>query len=944
MPDPIAVSKVVRFESFELNLKTGELRKGGVKIRLQEQSFQILAALLERPGKLVTREALHERLWPNDTFVDFEKGLNIAVSKLRQAPGDSADDPRLIETLPRRGYRFLGTVEQLDASGEILGLPIGKAAERTISHYRLLKKLGEGGMGVVYKAEDTKLDRHVALKFLAPHLLRDDEARGRFEREAKAAARLDHPNICTVHEIDEADGRTFIAMAFLEGRPLSARIEEGPLTLNEALSVAVQTAEGLEAAHEKGITHRDIKPDNLMLMSGSRGLVKVMDFGLAQLAGGSKFTGEGTTLGTMAYMSPEQARGVKTDSRTDIWSVGVVLYEMVAGQRPFRGDSDRVVVYSLMNEDPKPLGLVRPDVPTELEVIVNKCLSKGTGERYQRAGELLADLRGLQTELQAETATAARPAAPQSQRTPRLLAAAAVLIALAVTAGSFLGLFEAEKPVAQEPLRAVPFTAYPGRELYPDFSPDGEQVVFCWNGENQDNSDIYVKSFESDAPVRLTSHAAADRFPAWSPDGRWIAFERWEGGEGSLLLIPSVGGTERKLTSLSNGAIFAKSAWLPDSTGLIVADGTPRSVFLVSIETGERRKLVAGEDVGPLGRDPVLSLDGQTLAFGGGEPMDRRIYLLDLGADFQPIAPPRMIGSKGLGLTRLLAWAPDGGSFLVDTTTRAWTVELGRVTLAEPDRLQTFAFAGPNTGRAAVSPATGRLVFAKEHKVWNLAVLRRSAAKPDVWEFGSFPSSSQLDAAPQFSPDGKQLAFESDRSGNYGIWISDADGSNARELSVADGRHSGMPRWSPDGRRVSFDTQASGNFDLEVMNSAGGSPLRLTDDPVNEHTASWSADGNWVYFGSDRIGRQEVFRMPATGGEPERITEGGGSVPLESPDGRFVYYLEDGLVFQGSSPLWKVPVGGGEKSLVAESVWERNYALGQGGVYFIEPPAEQGQP
>ena len=291
----------------------------------------------------------------------------------------------------------------------------------TISHYKITEKLGEGGMGVVYKAEDTKLDRPVALKFLAPHLLRDDEARKRFEREAKAAARLDHPNICTVYEIDEAEGRTFIVMAFLEGRPLSERIKEGPLKLPEALSVAGQTAEGLEAAHEKGITHRDIKPDNLMLMAGSRGLVKVMDFGLAQLAGGSKFTREGTTLGTMTYMSPEQAEGAETDSRTDIWSLGVVLYEMVAGQPPFRGDYDQVVVYSLMNETPEPLTAVRTGVPQELERIVNKCLAKQPASRYQGVNDLLVDLRELQKEQQADAATRARPApppTPQSHRTP----------------------------------------------------------------------------------------------------------------------------------------------------------------------------------------------------------------------------------------------------------------------------------------------------------------------------------------------------------------------------------------------------------------------------------------------------------------------------------------------------------------------------------------------
>ena len=537
---------------------------------------------------------------------------------------------------------------------------------QTISHYKITDKLGEGGMGVVYKAQDTKLSRSVALKFLRSEATEDADAKARFLREAQAAAALDHENVCTVYEIDEADGQTFLSMAYLEGETIREKTKTRPLKIEEALDIAIQTALGLQAAHEKEIVHRDIKSANLIVTP--RGQVKIMDFGLAQLAEQSRLTKTAMILGTPAYMSPEQARRERTDRRTDIWSLGVVIYEMVTGKLPFEGEREEAVAYAIVHEEPEAMTAQRVDVPVELDRVVNKTLAKDPGERYPHVEDLLVDLRALQQ--QAEAATLPRPApapTPQSQRTPWLVAGAALLIALAVTVGAFLGLFESQEPMAQEPLRAVPFTTYPGEELYPDFSPDGEQVVFSWDGENQDNTDIYVKSFESDTAVRLTSHAALDVFPAWSPDGRWIAFQRWQDGRASLLIIPSIGGPERKVTGLNiaYGVSGSKMSWLPDSTGLIFADGRPNSIFMVSMETGERRQLVAARGLGVLGRRAVLSPDGQTLAFGAGKAQDPRVHLLDLGADFQPIAPPRMLGSTSVGRALPVAWSPDGSSLIV---------------------------------------------------------------------------------------------------------------------------------------------------------------------------------------------------------------------------------------------------------------------------------------
>jgi len=267
---------------------------------------------------------------------------------------------------------------------------------KTISHYKILEKLGEGGMGIVYKAEDTQLKRMVALKFLPPELTRDPEAQERFIQEAQAAASLDHPNICTIYEVDDCEGQVFIAMTYIEGKSLKEKIEANLQDLREVLEIAIQIAEGLQAAHEKGIVHRDIKSANIMVTT--RGQAKIMDFGLAKFAGRTKVTKTGSTMGTVAYMSPEQTRGEEVDHRTDIWSFGAVLYEMVTGQVPFGAEYDQAVVYSILKEDPEPVGALRDHVPFKLGEIVQKSLEKEVGERYQSVAELLADLNEVRSE------------------------------------------------------------------------------------------------------------------------------------------------------------------------------------------------------------------------------------------------------------------------------------------------------------------------------------------------------------------------------------------------------------------------------------------------------------------------------------------------------------------------------------------------------------------
>ena len=416
---------------------------------------------------------------------------------------------------------------------------------QTISHYKITEKLGEGGMGVVYKAQDLKLDRPVALKFLAPHLLRDEEGRRRFEREAKAAAKLDHPNICAVHEIDEVDGRTFIVMAFLDGRPLSKRIAEGPLKLPEALSIAIQMAEGLDAAHENGITHRDIKPDNVMLMEGSRGLVKLMDFELAQLADSSMLTREGTTLGTPAYMSPEQALGEPTDRRSDVWGLGAVVYEMVAGERPFKGEVEQAIVYSILNEQPEPLTALRTGVPKDLEGIVDKCLAKQADERYQHVTDLLVDLQAVRRALEPQARTTPAGLARAKPVTPMVIGAAAALLLVAV--GLTWWLTRSSDTAAPPQYKLTQITRDTGYTADPALSPDGKLLAYASDRKGDGNLDIWVRQLTGGGnPFRLTHHEADDYEPSFSPDGSRIVFISNRDDSG-IYVVPALGGSPTRI-------------------------------------------------------------------------------------------------------------------------------------------------------------------------------------------------------------------------------------------------------------------------------------------------------------------------------------------------------------------------------------------------------------
>jgi formylglycine-generating enzyme required for sulfatase activity/DNA-binding winged helix-turn-helix (wHTH) protein/dienelactone hydrolase/predicted Ser/Thr protein kinase len=391
----LATPRLLRFGPFELDVRAGEIRKHGVRIRVQDQSFQILLMLMEHPGEVVLREEIRQKLWPNNTVVEFDHSINAAVKRLRNALGESADDPRYIETLARRGYRFLGEVKRSGAGSpaEVAESHIGADAApddlggSTISHYRVLGKLGSGGMGEVWRAHDPRLNRDVAIKISAQHFT------DRFEREARTIGALNHPNICSVYDV----GPNYLVMELIEGPTLADRIAQGPIPIEEALCIANQIADALEAAHKKGIMHRDLKPGNIMVTGEGR--IKLLDFGqaLQTESQSSTVAAEGEVSGTVGYMSPEQVRGLPVDHMTDIFSFGVVLYEMVTGERPFTGSSAMAVREAVLHAQPRDFGECL--VPGRLKAIIRKVLEKDPANRYLSAEVVLRELKELQASM-----------------------------------------------------------------------------------------------------------------------------------------------------------------------------------------------------------------------------------------------------------------------------------------------------------------------------------------------------------------------------------------------------------------------------------------------------------------------------------------------------------------------------------------------------------------
>jgi len=544
----------------------------------------------------------------------------------------------------------------------------------------------------------------------------------------------------------------------------------------------------------------------------------------------------------------------------------------------------------------------------------------------------------------AEVIVEAEPGPSPAQPHRRLLAGIAGIALASIGIAAYLA-FQKPAAITVQYAPATPLTAYPGSQFGPSLSADGNHVAFSWDGPNQDNDDIYVKLVGAGEPIRLTTDEASDRNPAWSPDGSKIAFVRMRSGEqADIFVLPALGGAERRVARIrlagragrtvdTTGGLQRKVAWTPDGKwlafgGTPVSHEGPSGIWLTSIETGDFRQLTETPE-GHMGDwSPQFSPNGQGFAFVRETTISHREILVSPFSMNSREVSARLIAESRASILGI-AWTADGNGIISSMGGHLGLTHLFRVPVSELGAPQPLAI-GERAEGVTIAP-TGRLVY---ESLYRDANFWRFAVKGDKGgELAAVPGSVNDENTPNFSPDGRRLAFASTRTGNEEIWISNSDGSNPVQMTSMKGPQCSNPQWSRDGKTILFNSRKEGSSDLYLLTPDTGELRRITDHAAEELEPRWSRDGRWIYFGSNRTGTFEVWRMPAEGGEPVRITFHGGSTASESPDGQFLYYAKS---YSRPTSIWRVPPGGGEELLFAEGLtYSMNFAAGERGLYLL---------
>ena len=836
-----------------------------------------------------------------------------------------------------------------------------------ISHYKILEKLGEGGMGVVYKAQDTTLDRMVALKFLPDHVAASEQDSTRFLQEARAAAALNHPNICTIHSIDNADGRSFIVMEFVDGQMLLEK--KSSLPLKQAIDFGIQIAEGLAAAHEKGVVHRDIKPENIMVRRD--GIVQVMDFGLAKLRGATRLTKEGSTVGTAGYMSPEQVQGLETDHRSDIFSLGVLLYEMMTGQLPFKGVHETAIAYEIVNVDSAPMSSIKPEIPPELDAIVLECLEKDPKERTQSASQVALDLKRYRRESsrsRASRITAARPvavgAASSADRTiatepsptsrigdRKTFTIIGIVAVVAIAAGFGIARFLGTPEQSLPPLRTSLESAS-GQRFDTDFggnsviSPDGSSLAFV-GVDSAGKRVLYVKPLAARTATALPGTQGAV-YPFWSPDNRSIGFF----ASGKLKRVDISGNPPIDIAVASNGR---GGTWNKDGIIVFAPDIGQKDLHQVSASGGTPTP-VTNHDSTKAPRFPFFLPDGKHFLYvrmrlgAGGSPLrdDYQAYVGSLDGQSQVLSlrgvSNIMYASGYLVYLRqetLVAEAFDLGTFTlaggpspIDVMVNFWPARAKGDFSVSNNGILVYGTKTPGTqGEIAWSDREGRRTPILRANVQTAGTISSDGNRiafdeidndqnnQDIWLYDldrsvrtRFTFNFDFDLAPIWTPDGSAVLFSSSRGSRYEVFRKRVDGSRDEEpVASKPGNSIYVSDISPDGRFILL-TEQSPTWGVSYAALDGDSSIiPIVDTKFNEGLAVFSPDGHWIAFQSEESGRSEVYVMPfRREGGKYQISNAGGEDPIWGKRGEIFFAGVNHLMsvkvdISGATPKFSIP-------------------------------------